>query len=173
PVEEDGRLHDARLRENFIERIFVMHRWHELNAKRKTLSSLMHFHARHKYVLMAHCPATLKELGTMLAQGKPRAPAELHRAYFERFIGALAKIATIKKNTNVLHHLMGYFKQNLDKEEKTELKDLIAGYHAELLPLIVPVTLVNHYARKYKPLYLRDQIYLQPHPLELMLRNHV
>lgn len=173
PVEDDGRLHDPGLRENFIVRLFAVHRWQSFNSKQKSLKNLMEFHAAHKYLLMAHCPKTLKQLGALLAQGKQHPLPELYTAYFESFIQALQKLATVKKNTNVLMHIMGYFKKELGSEEKAELKELIENYHAEQVPLIVPLTLLNHYVRKYKPEYLQSQIYLNPHPLELMLRNHV
>jgi uncharacterized protein YbgA (DUF1722 family)/uncharacterized protein YbbK (DUF523 family) len=173
PVEEDGRLQDAGLRENFIERIFVMHRWHELEGRRKSLKNLMDFHASHKYLLMAHCPKTLKELGALVAHGKADSLPELYAAYFEPFITALKKIATVKKTTNVLMHMMGYFRKELGWDEKAELKGLIGHYHDGLVPLIVPVTLMNHYIRKYQSPYLIGQLFLQPHPMELMLRNHV
>lgn len=173
PVEEDGRLQDDGLRENFIERIFVMQRWHEMAAGRKSMKKLLDFHSSHKYLLMAHSPKTLKELGAMLARGRELPLDELHEAYFTSFIDALKKIATVKKNTNVLMHIMGYFKRNLDADEKAELLEVTGRYHDGLVPLIVPITLLNHYVRKYAPKYLEDQIFLQPHPMELMLRNHV
>lgn len=173
PVEEEGRLHDGRLRENFIERIFVMQRWHKMIEERKSLNNLMEFHARHKYILMAHCPKTLKALGTFIAHGKMYPIKDMYEEYFRQFITALGKMATVKKNTNVLQHIMGYFRNNLTTDEKKELQDIITGYHKELLPLIVPITLLNHYVRKYRPQYLEEQMYLNPHPMELMLRNHV
>lgn len=173
PVEEDGRLHDAKLRDNFIERIFIMYRWHLLNSKNKTLNNLFEFHSRHKYILMSHCPTALKQLGAYIAEAKNLPIEEVYSTYFEEFITALQNIATIKKNTNTLEHIMGYFKDDLTKDEKEELRNLISNYHSKLLPLIVPITLINHYVQKYKPEYLEKQFYLNPHPLELMLRNHV
>jgi len=173
PVEDDGRLHDDWLRENFIERIFVMHRWYELLADGKSLNNLMNFHAVHKYLLMAHCPKTLKQLGALIAQGKDYSPDQLYDTYLGAMSPALQKIATVKKNTNVLLHIMGYFKKDLSTDEKSELKETIDRYHEGLVPLLVPITLINHYVRKYRPLYLTHQIYLNPHALELMLRNHV
>jgi len=173
PVEDDGRLNDHQLRENFIERIFVMKRYHTLIQNNKTLRKLMDFHASHKYLLMAHSPQTLKELGAFIAKGKMYSIEDVYQNYFENFLPALKKIATVKKNTNVLHHIMGYFKKNLNKDEKEELLDVIDNYHQQLVPLIVPITLLNHYVRKYQPPYLENQFYLNPHPMELMLRNHV
>ena len=173
PVEDDGRLNDSSLRENFIERIFVMQRWHEVNEDRKSLKKIMDFHARHKYSLMAHCPKTLKELGVFVADGKTRSIDNVYEGYFGKFIMALGKMATVKKNTNVLLHIMGYFKKDLTKDEKEELREIIENYHLKLVPLIVPITLLNHYVRKYKTQYLEDQFYLNPHPKELALLSHL
>jgi uncharacterized protein YbgA (DUF1722 family)/uncharacterized protein YbbK (DUF523 family) len=173
PVEEDGRLHDPRLRENFIERIFMMQRWHDLAGEKKSLGNLIRFHARHKYLLMAHCPKTLKELGALVAAGAGYSPGVLYDRYLEAMTRALKKIATVRKNTNVLLHIMGYFKKVLSADEKAELREIIDHYHAEQVPLVVPLTLINHYLRKHSTPYLQDQLYLNPHPLELMLRNHV
>ncbi|MFZ5565094.1 MAG: YbgA family protein [Thermodesulfobacteriota bacterium] len=173
PVEEEGRLNDPQLRENFIERIFVMQRWYDLTAERKTVSRLMAFHAAHKYLLMTHCQQTLKKLGALVAEGKKHPAGQLYDLYIESLMPALAKIATPRKNTNVLLHIMGYFKKELAPDEKAELKEIIDRYYSGQVPLVVPLTLINHYARKHRPAYLMDQIYLNPHPLELMLRNHV
>ena len=173
PVEDDGRLHDAGLRENFIERIFVMQRWHALSSGRKSIASLMKFHERHKYLIMAHSPKSLRILGKMVAEGRKDSLDKLYESYIAQLTSGLQLIATVKKNTNVLHHIMGYFKKDLTAAEKTELLDIVESYHSGLVPLIVPITLLNHYVRKYQPEYLLNQVYLKPHPLELMLRNHV
>jgi uncharacterized protein YbgA (DUF1722 family)/uncharacterized protein YbbK (DUF523 family) len=173
PVEEDGRLNDSKLRENFIERVFVVQRWNEMNQDRKSLKRIMDFHAQHKLLLMAHSQNTVRELGAFIADGKARPLQEVYDQYFRRFIAALARIATVKKNTNVLLHVMGYFKRDLTRDEKEELTEIIDSYHQGLVPLIVPITLLNHYVRKYQPEYLQRQVYLNPHPMELMLRNHV
>jgi uncharacterized protein YbgA (DUF1722 family)/uncharacterized protein YbbK (DUF523 family) len=173
PVEEAERLNDDKLRENFIERIFLMHRWNILNKKEKSLKKLMDFHAMHKYLLMAHSPKTLNELGRLLAKGEKQFLNQLYNIYFESLITSMRKIATVKKNTNVLMHIMGYFKKYLTKDEKAELIELIKKYHDKYIPLIVPITLINHYVRKYKPSYLENQVYLNPSPPELMLRNRV
>lgn len=173
PAEDDGRLHDPGLRENFIERIFIMQRWHELTREKKSRGRLVSFHARHKYQLMAHCPATLKELGALVASGANHPTDALHDMYLDTMTRALGKLATIRKNTNVLLHIMGYFKKQLTADEKVELREIIDRYHAGLVPLIVPMTLINHHLRKHPSPYLLDQMYLNPHPLELMLRNHV
>ena len=171
PVEDDGRLNDSKLRENFIERVFVMHRWHGLLARDRSLSALLEFHADHKYLLMAHDPAALKALGAALARG--RGNERIHEDYLQALAPALAKIATPRKNTNVLQHIMGYFKKELSPDEKAELLEIIDKYHQGILPLVVPVTMLGHYVRRLRPEYLLRQVYLNPHPGELMLRNHV
>ncbi|MDY6831562.1 MAG: DUF523 and DUF1722 domain-containing protein [Thermodesulfobacteriota bacterium] len=173
PVEEEGRLNDPQLRENFIERLFVMQRWRLLNRERKTVGRLVGFHAAHKYLLMAHCPQALKKLGALVAEGKKHPAGKLYDLYIEALMPALARIPTPRKNTNVLLHIMGYFKQALESDEKAELKEIIDRYHQGLVPLVVPLTLINHYVRKHGPEYLKDQVYLNPHPMELMLRNRV
>lgn len=173
PVEEEGRLQDSRLRENFIERIFLMQRWHALTTGKNSLGRLIAFHAAHKYLLMAHCPKTLREMGALLARGKDYPLGELHERYLALLTRASQKLATVSKNTNVLHHILGYFKKELGADDKAELLEIIERYHAEQVPLVVPLTLINHYVRRYRPEYLLDQVYLNPHPLELMLRNHV
>jgi uncharacterized protein YbgA (DUF1722 family)/uncharacterized protein YbbK (DUF523 family) len=173
PVEDDGRLHDPGLRENFIERVFVFKRWRELVEKGRTLKGLIDFHSDHKASIMAHSPKHLRTLGRIVAQAKQRGLRRVYEEYFEVLMQALHLQATVKKNVNVLQHLMGYFKKQLTSDEKQELLDVIGQYHRELIPLIVPVTLIQHYVRKYQEPYLMRQIYLHPHPVELMLRNHV
>ena len=173
PVEEEGRLNDAGLRENFIERLFVMQRWHELNRGRKSVKKLMDFHARHKYLLMAHCPKTLTMLGAYIANSGQSSINHVYTQYVENFMTALGKAATVRKNTNVLQHIMGYFKKDLSGDEKAELTTIIKSYYEGHVPLVVPITLLNHYVRKYNSTYLEQQHYLNPHPLELKLRNHV
>lgn len=173
PLEEDGRLHDAKLRENFIERIFVMQRWRDLVSADRSLGGLVRFHASHKYLLMAHSQDSLKQMGVLVASGRKQTLDKLYADYLDMLTNALERIATVRKNTNVLMHIMGYFKKQLDKDEKQELTELIERYHSQLVPLVVPLTLINHYVRKHRPSYLLDQVYLNPHPAELMLRNHV
>ncbi len=173
PVEDEGRLHDPALRENFIERIFIYRRWRDMTGKGERHGSLVDFHTKHKLLLMAHSPQLLRTLGGLVSEGKKRAAGELFQEYEILMAQALKLIATAKKNTNVLHHAMGYFKKELTSPEKQELRDVIDSYHAGHIPLIVPVTLINHYVLKYEQAYLKDQYYLNPHPLELRLRNHV
>jgi uncharacterized protein YbgA (DUF1722 family)/uncharacterized protein YbbK (DUF523 family) len=173
PVEDEGRLHDAALRENFIEAIFTLQRWREMLAHGGGLRALVEFHTRHKLLLRAHSLEHLRQMGKLVAQAADLPVSELYGRYQKLLLEALKRKTTIRKNTDVLYHLMGYFKNDLNPDEKQELRDLIDLYHGSFLPLIVPVTLINHYVRKYDQPYLKGQWYLNPHPIELQLRNHV
>ncbi len=173
PVEDDGRLHDPKLRENFIERIFIFQRWKDFLKKDAHISGLVAFHTEHKFLLLSHSARHYRLLGPMVAGAKKHNKESLFTQYIDLFMDGIKLIATTKKNTNVLMHLVGYFKQRITSDEKAELLMIIDQYHKGLIPLIVPVTLLNHYVRKYDESYLKRQYYLNPHPVELMLRNHV
>jgi uncharacterized protein YbgA (DUF1722 family)/uncharacterized protein YbbK (DUF523 family) len=172
PVEEEGRLHDPTLRENFVTRIFAYRRWCDLAGSRWAMGELVAFHTDHKLLVMAHSPTHYTALGRLVATGKTTSRAELVRAYGTGLMAALARIATVRKNTNVLYHALGYFKRRLTDDEKREMVETIESYHQGLVPLIVPITLLRHYVRKYQEPYLSRQVWLSPHPRELMLRNH-
>jgi uncharacterized protein YbgA (DUF1722 family)/uncharacterized protein YbbK (DUF523 family) len=172
PVEEEGRLHDAELRENFVEQIFAYRRWQDLLERRKSRGALVEFHTTHKLLLLAHSPKHSREIGKLVAQAKALSIQELYRQYEDLFLTALRTKATRKKHTNVLQHIAGYFKRQLTSDERQELSGLILDYHAGHYPLIVPITLINHYVRKFDESYLAKQYYLNPHPMELQLRNH-
>ncbi|MHC4943811.1 MAG: YbgA family protein [Planctomycetota bacterium] len=172
PVEEDGRLHDPVLRENFIVRIFALGRWRDVVEQRKTRGNLVAFHTRHKLLILSHSPKHYTELGRMVARAKSIAPSELYIGYQALFLEALKLRATVKKHVNVLHHVQGFFKKDLASDEKQELREVIERYGKGLVPLIVPITLLNHFVRKYDHPYLKEQWYLNPHPVELKLRNH-
>ncbi len=173
PIEDEGRLHDPGLRENFIERIFVYRRWQEYIKEDGSLGGLVSFHTEHKLLLMSHSQKHYTELGKLVAAPKKISREELHSRYLRTLLEGLGFLATVKKNTNVLQHMAGYFKDKLSADEKKELQEVIMNYHRELVPLVVPITLLQHYVRKYNVEYLMQQAYLNPHPLELMLRNHV
>lgn len=172
PVEDDGRLHDPMLRENFIERIFVHRRWRKLLAEKKTIGGLVEFHTRHKLLIMAHSQKKYREMGPLVAKAKQITGDELYQSYETLLMNALKLRCTLKSHSNVLLHLLGYFKKDLSLDEKQEVLEIIDQYKAGLMPLIVPITLINHFVRKYKQEYLAKQYYLNPHPIELKLRNH-
>jgi uncharacterized protein YbgA (DUF1722 family)/uncharacterized protein YbbK (DUF523 family) len=170
PVEDEGRLNDPGIRENFIERLFVFDRFQSLVRKGVTRDGLVDFHTDHKLLILSHSPEALRELGRMTASiDFDRTPDR----YLILLMEALKKKATVNKHVNVLQHMLGYFKKVLSADEKQEALEIVGRYHRGLVPLIVPVTLLNHYARKVNESYLKRQHYLNPHPAELMLRNHV
>ena len=173
PVEEEGRLNDPRLRENFVERVFAYHRWQRAIHRRKAIGSLVEFHTRHKLLLLAHSPSHCGRLGRIVADAKKTAIGFAYESYGRLFMEALAVRATVRKHGNVLEHMIGYFSRQLSAEERRELVDLLTDFRRQNVPLIVPLTLIQHYVRKYQVAYLRDQAYLAPSPKELMLRNHV
>lgn len=171
PVEEDGRLHDPVLRENFITRVFAMKAWRDLCAKGLTAAGLIDLHSRYKYTLMAHSPQDYSALGQMLADAGKYDPNELGPRYFAGMMQVLQRKATRKSNTNVLMHLQGYLKKQLQAPEKSSLGRVIEQYRSGLIPLIVPVTLLKHYFQVFPDPYIERQSYFQPYPDELSLRN--
>lgn len=172
PVEDDGKLHDLPRRENFIECVFLYQRWRQLRDEEMTRGGLVSFHSDHKLILLAHDEKIYRQLGRLVAQAKECSVEALFLEYEQQMMKAMRLLPTIKKHCNALMHMMGYFKKVLTATEKHELMETIEQYRKNLLPLIVPVTLLNHYVRKHGESYLARQYYLQPHPLELKLRNH-
>ena len=173
PVEEEGRLNDNKIRENFIVRVFSYHRFRELIAGKFSLGALVQFHTVHKYLLLAHSPKHYEALGRLVASGKRFTKDELIEKYGSMLMEGLAVKSNSKKNVNVLHHIIGFLRDQLTMLEKEDLIQTINDYHRELVPLIVPITLIRHYVKKYDIAYIKNQVYLTPHPKELMLRNQV
>lgn len=173
PVEDERRLHNPKLRENFIERVFTLNRWREMLKTKPGLGNLVNFHTQHKFLILSHSPKHEQLMGRLVAKAKGIPLKKAFEKYQELLMEALKLKTTPKKHTNVLLHLMGYFKGQLSADEKQELLEIIDHYRQEHIPLIVPITLIQHYTRKYDQPYLKEQVYLHPHPLELQLRNHV
>jgi len=173
PVEDEGRLHDPNLRENFIERIFTLKRWREILSKKESRGNVVDFHTRHKLLILSHSPKTYQMMGKLVAKAKNLSLKEFYQEYQTLLMESLKLKTTSKKNANVLQHMMGYFKEQLSADEKKELLEVIDHYRLEYIPLIVPITLIQHYVRKYDQPYLKEQVYLHPHPSELQLRTHV
>jgi uncharacterized protein YbgA (DUF1722 family)/uncharacterized protein YbbK (DUF523 family) len=173
PIEEEGRLCDARIRENFIERLFAYERLRRLFRSRWTVGQLVAFHTAHKLTILAHVPAAYQRLGRLVAQARTVTREELRDEYSRQFMAALSVVATRGRHVNVLEHMLGYFKTTLDDDSRAELRGLIGNYGAGTVPLIVPLTLFKHHIRRLNVAYLAGQVYLDPHPTELMLRNHV
>jgi uncharacterized protein YbgA (DUF1722 family)/uncharacterized protein YbbK (DUF523 family) len=173
PVEDEGRLNDAKLRENFIERVFAYQRIRELFRGRWTAGQLVDFHTAHKLQLMAHSTVAYRELGRLVATMKRMNRSSFRDRYESGFMAALKPIATPGRTANMLQHAAGHLKKFLDPASRGELSELIHDYRKGLIPLVVPVTLIGHHARRYEVDYLNGQVFLEPHPKELMLRNHV
>jgi len=173
PVEEEGRLHDPRLRENFIETIFALKRWREALSKGQTAGNLVDYHTRHKLLIMSHSPDIYRQLGKLVAAAGKLPPDQLYQDYLALLMKALHLRTTTAKQVNVLQHILGYFKKQLSADEKQEVISVIESYRNKQVPLVVPLTLLNHFVRKYQQPYLLQQVYLNPHPVELKLRNHV
>ena len=174
PVEEEGRLNDLPLRENFIERVFAYRRWTDLLDRDPTPSGLVAFHTAHKLTMLSHSPKHYREMGRLVAEAGLRSWDDISSEYGRLLMEGLQVLGTPGKHTNVMHHLMGFIKNDLSKDDKAEMLDVIESYRQRLVPPVVPLTLLNHHLRRYRvPDWVHEQVYLNPYPAELMLRNHV
>jgi uncharacterized protein YbgA (DUF1722 family)/uncharacterized protein YbbK (DUF523 family) len=171
PVEEEGRLRDPKLCENFVARVYAWQRWQALQTTGLTLASLQDFHARHKYLLMAHRPESYRHLGRLVALAHQRPLPQVASDYLQEFMATLKIASSNRSHTNVLQHLLGYLKKQLDAPSKQEMLKLIDDYRQGRVPLIAPLTLLKHHLQKHPNEYVQRQVYLEPHPPELMLRN--
>ena len=171
PVEEDGRLHDPVLRENFVERVFALHQLNTLRAKGLSRRALLDFHSRYKLQLLAHDQAGYREIGPFVAS--------LHQwedldaffvAYRAKLMAILQQSASRKNHTNVLMHIQGYFRDRLNSRQRGELREVILNYRAGLLPILAPITLLKHYLAEFPDSYLLTQNYFNPYPQDLGLR---
>ncbi|MCG7981615.1 MAG: DUF523 and DUF1722 domain-containing protein [Candidatus Thiodiazotropha lotti] len=171
PLEEEGRLNDPVLRENFINRIYVYHRWHHLRQQGLSAAKLIDFHTNHKYLVMAHSQAAYQRLGRLLSNLAEEELDQIAATYIEALMQTLKRRVTRSRHVNVLQHIMGYLKKRIDTEDKSELVSCIEAYRRMETPLVVPMTLLKHYFRRHPDDYMSRQIYLQPHPEKLGLRN--
>ncbi len=172
PCEDEGRLNDPGLRENFIERVFTLWRFRQAVEESPTLKALMTFHAQNKFLIQSHNEKRMREMGRELAALDSRRARRHIPLYEAQLMRALKTKATVKKHTNILQHMLGFLRDVADDYDRQELAEIIEEYHAGNIPLIVPVTMLRHYVVKHDIDYLRDQYYLNPHPIELKLRNH-
>jgi uncharacterized protein YbgA (DUF1722 family)/uncharacterized protein YbbK (DUF523 family) len=171
PVEEEGRLEDPVLRENFIQRVYIYSRWQNLMEQAISMKSLTLFHAQHKYIYMSHDQSMARQLGSWLAESHKTDLDTLTTQYPLKMMTLLKRRATRKNHVNTLQHIQGYLKNHLDAGDKQELTTNIKQYREGLLPLIVPITLLRHHFRRYPNNYISNSYYMQPHPAELMLLN--
>lgn len=173
PVEEEGRLNDPVLRENFIERVFVYYRWQKMVEGGFTVSDLMAFHQQHKFILLAHNEQEYRKLGPLIAAVNRNNLEHTAEEYLVRMMTCMKSRASRKRHTNVLMHVMGYLKKKIDSDDKKELIEILDNYRLGKVPLIVPITLMKHHLRVYPDEYISSQYYMAPYPEELMLRNMV
>lgn len=172
PVEEEGRLHDPALRESFVERVFAYARWKAARPG-MTRGGLVAFHTVHKLTVLAHSPAAYRRLGALVG-GLTKGPiGKVADEYGRGFMEALKVPATRGRHTNVLQHMVGYFRDVLAQDDRKELEQVVTDYGRGVVPLVVPLTLVRHHVRRCGVAYLAGQVYLDPDPKELCLRNHV
>jgi uncharacterized protein YbgA (DUF1722 family)/uncharacterized protein YbbK (DUF523 family) len=173
PVEEEGRLQDMRLRENFITRVFAYQRWSEFVAGQPTPADLVRFHTQHKMTLLAHSRPHYQALGRLVARAGDLPMSELLPAYGVKFMEGLKVQATPRKHVNVLYHLLGHLKKRLNADDKAEMVSHVEAYRQGFVPLVVPLTMLKHFFRLHPLPWVLEQTYLQPYPAELMLQNHV
>lgn len=173
PVEEEGRLGDSVLRENFVQRVFVMQRWHKMMDSGMSVGKLVEFHSRHKLIIMSHDQNRYRVLGRLVAQTDKENLNTNAQYYLVGLMAALKIRATRKNHVNVLQHIQGYLKNDLDSDDKQELVQTIENYRQGLLPLIVPITLLNHFFRKHPDEYISNSWYMNPYPEELCLQNSI
>lgn len=171
PLEEDGRLHDAALRENFAARVYTYHDWKSFRLQPLSHHGLIQFWSRYKYLLMSHHVPAYKQVGRLLANAKARALEETAGLFIKLLMSGLAKVATRKSHTNVLQHIRGYLKRNLEQPQKQEMDSLIMQYSSGQIPLVVPLTLLRHHFLRHESEYIARQVYMQPYPEQLSLRN--
>ena len=171
PCEEEGRLGDPVLRENFIVRVFVYHRWQRLVIEGLTPARLVAFHTDHKFLLLAHNQSAYRRMGRLVAEAGKTPMTELSERYAIELMAALRRRAGRKQHANVLQHLLGFVSDHLDASDRAEMVEIIDRYQQGLVPLVVPITLLNHHFRRHPSEYVARQHYLRPHPHELMLRN--
>ena len=173
PIEEEGRLGDPALRENFIHRVFVRHRWQQLCQQGITVHGLMRFHSRHKLIAMSHDQNRARELGRIVADARTDNLSNIAERYLVELMACLKIVATRGNHVNVLQHIQGYLKTKLDGDDKQELVETIEGYRLGNVPLIVPLTLLRHHFRKQPDAFIDESYYMIPHPAELSLLNEI
>lgn len=173
PIEEAGRLNDDGLCENFLVRVYTYHDWQAFSRQHYSAKDLLSFHARYKYLVMAHSIQHYKAIGKLLSDLKSTDLTSIGQTYFELLMTALAKPATRKMHTNTLMHLQGHLKRHVSSQDKSELTDIIDQYRRGIIPLVVPLTLLKHHLNHVEDDYAHQQVYLNPHPYELGLRNRL
>jgi uncharacterized protein YbgA (DUF1722 family)/uncharacterized protein YbbK (DUF523 family) len=171
PVEDEGRLGNPQLRENFIQRVYIYHRWQSLLEEGLSVAKLSQFHARHKLIIMSH--GNYQPLGRLVSQAIPENLTVIADEYIAKLMILLKKVVTRGQHVNVLQHIQGYLKKELTTDDKAELNEIFERYRLGELPLIVPVTLLKHHFRKTPDPYIDESYYMSPYPQELNLINQL
>lgn len=171
PVEEEGRLHDKHLYENFVLRVFCYHEWRESVLKQLNVANLMAFHSKHKFILQAHSPQLSKTLGRMVAAVSAQDLRVVAESYEKFFMEALSKPAPKSGHCNVMMHILGFLKKTIDPKNRSDILGVIRSYRQGEVPLIAPLTLLKHYIPRFGGDYINSQSYFSPYPCELGLRN--
>ena len=164
PIEEEGRLHDPKLFDNFVVRVYAHHNFRNEVLAAPTRHKLIAFHSSYKYLLMAHNQQQCKKLGQLIAAGERQPIKELVDNYFKQFMAALAKPASKKNHTNALLHILGYLKKTVPSAARQHIAETILKYQQGIFPLTTPLTLLKHYLEQYGSSYIKDQRYLDPYP---------
>ena len=173
PIEEEGRLHDARLQENFILRVYAHYNFRCEVLGAPSYHNLLQFHSSYKYVLMAHSQVVYRQLGRMLAESHKRPLQQVLNEYISRLMGALSRPALRKGHSNVLLHILGYLKKSVPGHARQHIVDIIHRYRHGQIPLVTPLILIKHYIEQHGSDYIRAQRYLQPYPDDLGLQNRL
>ncbi len=171
PLEEEGRLHDPALRENFVLRVYTHHNYRTEVLEEPSYHKLIQFHSSYKYILMAHSQAAYKQLGRYLAGAHELPLEQVLNTYFETLMSGLAKPATRRGHANVMLHLLGYLKNSVASEARRNIVDIIDRYRQAKIPMITPLTLLRHYIDQSGSGYIKAQRYWEPYPQDLGLAN--
>lgn len=173
PVEEEGRLHDPVLCENFFTRVYAYHRWYQTVLNNPSYKAIGEFHVAYKYQIMAHDPQSYTTLGQLIAKGSKYPLGEMLEEYFSGLMICLKKKATRKSHTNTMLHVMGYVKKSMNGTERKQLLKLIEQYRQDIIPLVAPMSMLRHLIESHGSDYIKKQAYLEPHPDMLGLRNNI
>lgn len=168
PVEDEGRLYDAGIRENFLERVYCHYRWRNIVDAETNLQAFIQFHQRHKFMLMARHQPAYRQLGQLVATANQHNLPQVRQVYISRFMQVMALRPTHGQHVNVLMHIAGYFKRGMNSQDKHELLDWFNAYLSDRVPRITPVALLRHYLRLHPDAYISAQHYLSPYPDELL-----
>ncbi|MCU7805412.1 MAG: DUF523 and DUF1722 domain-containing protein [Candidatus Thiodiazotropha sp. (ex Lucinoma borealis)] len=173
PIEEECRLNDAILRENFINRIYVLQRWHIILYRGITPAQLLEFHTIHKYLVMAHSQASYRRLGRLIGNLSEIDIYSLADLYICELMSALKRRVIRGRHCNVIQHIMGYLKKRISHDDKITLSASIESYRQGKIPLVVPINLLKHHIKYHPDEYLQKQVYLQPYPDSIGLRDTI